>query len=101
MSARNVYTALTPDYADFAIPGDPSSSVGAETSAYADIVDEEEQPVGRWRSRYLVAAGIVKGNLGLLLVTGSQAFFSFMNLAVKKLNNVDPPVSTFEVRHFY
>jgi hypothetical protein len=38
-----------------------------------------------------------KGNVGLLLVAGSQAFFSLMNVAVKKLNSIDPPVSALQV----
>lgn len=37
-------------------------------------------------------------NAGFLLVAASQAFFSLMNLAVKKLNSLDPPVPTLEVR---
>ncbi|KAF8057616.1 hypothetical protein FPV67DRAFT_571087 [Lyophyllum atratum] len=40
---------------------------------------------------------IVKNNMGLLLVTGSQAFLSLVNVAVKRLNSIDPPVSTFEL----
>lgn len=36
-------------------------------------------------------------NAGLLLVAASQAFFASMNTAVKKLNNLDPPVSALEV----
>ncbi|KIL58907.1 hypothetical protein M378DRAFT_15176 [Amanita muscaria Koide BX008] len=36
-------------------------------------------------------------NAGLFLVVLSQAFSSLMNLSVKLLNNVDPPVSVLEV----
>ncbi|KAF8174539.1 drug/metabolite transporter superfamily, partial [Pholiota molesta] len=36
-------------------------------------------------------------NTGLLLIAASQAFFSLMNVAVKKLNGIDPPVSTLEL----
>jgi hypothetical protein len=39
-----------------------------------------------------------KGNIGLLLVAASQAFFSLMNVSVKKLNSIDPPVSALQVR---
>ncbi|KAF4621973.1 hypothetical protein D9613_009250 [Agrocybe pediades] len=38
-----------------------------------------------------------KRNTGLLLVAASQAFFSLMNVAVKKLNSIDPPVPTLEL----
>lgn len=36
-------------------------------------------------------------NIGLLLVASSQLFFSLMNVGVKVLNNLDPPVSAVEV----
>ncbi len=40
----------------------------------------------------------IENNTGMLLVAASQAFFSLMNVAVKKLNTIDPPVPAFEVR---
>ena len=40
----------------------------------------------------------VKRNTGLLLILAAQAFFSLMNVAVKKLHDIDPPVTTFQVR---
>ncbi|KAL0948222.1 hypothetical protein HGRIS_010826 [Hohenbuehelia grisea] len=36
-------------------------------------------------------------NTGLFLVIGSQAFLAFMNVAVKKLNSLDPPVPPLEL----
>jgi len=41
---------------------------------------------------------IVKKNTGLLLIAVAQSFFSSMNVAVKILNSLDPPVSTMQVR---
>ena len=41
---------------------------------------------------------IVKRNTGLLLIAVAQSFFSSMNVAVKILNSLDPPVSTMQVR---
>lgn len=38
-----------------------------------------------------------KRNAGLFLVTGSQAFVALMNVSVKKLNSLDPPVPPLEV----
>ncbi|TEB26480.1 DUF6-domain-containing protein [Coprinellus micaceus] len=38
-----------------------------------------------------------KENIGLLLVAASQAFFSLMNVSVKKLNSIDPPVSALQL----
>lgn len=46
------------------------------------------------------AVNFFKRNTGLLLVTASQVFLSLMNVAVKKLNGIDPPVPTLEVRSF-
>ncbi|EAU83503.2 integral membrane protein DUF6 [Coprinopsis cinerea okayama7 len=39
----------------------------------------------------------VSNNVGLLLVAASELFFACMHLAVKILNSIDPPVSTFEL----
>lgn len=48
----------------------------------------------------LIQKGVdfVRTNAGLLLVASSQLFFALMNVAVKKLNSLDPPVSALEVR---
>ncbi|KAF4583913.1 hypothetical protein EYR40_002411 [Pleurotus pulmonarius] len=40
---------------------------------------------------------IVQSNIGLLLIVASQAFMSFMNVSVKKLNSLDTPVPTLEL----
>ncbi|PPR00561.1 hypothetical protein CVT24_005464 [Panaeolus cyanescens] len=40
---------------------------------------------------------ITKANTGLLLITGSQAFFSIMNTAVKVLNGIDPPMGALQL----
>ncbi|KAF8647966.1 hypothetical protein AX16_006428 [Volvariella volvacea WC 439] len=40
---------------------------------------------------------VVTNNTGLLLIMASQAFFSLMNVAVKTLNSIDPPVSTLQL----
>ncbi|EEB91952.1 hypothetical protein MPER_09611 [Moniliophthora perniciosa FA553] len=36
-------------------------------------------------------------NHGLILVIGSQLFLALVNVAVKKLNTIDPPVPVFEL----
>ncbi|KAJ3891143.1 integral membrane protein DUF6 [Lentinula edodes] len=36
-------------------------------------------------------------NVGLLLIVTAQAFLALVNVAVKKLNTIDPPVPTFEL----
>lgn len=67
----------------------------------------EIEECGRSKRRCLSRAKVVwrgavttfKSNTGILLVAASQFFFALMNVAVKKLNSLDEPVSTLEVRH--
>ncbi|SRR6266436_5511962 len=51
----------------------------------------------RWKELISQAIELVASNTGLLLVAASQFFFSLMNLAVKKLTTIDPPVPALEV----
>ncbi|KAG5640858.1 hypothetical protein DXG03_006810 [Asterophora parasitica] len=98
MSFCNVYTASTPEGSSFA-----ACSVG---TSYQTLVSESPTPqlfedaattVGGWRASLSAVQGTLKNNAGLLLVMAAQAFFASMNVAVKKLNSIDPPVSTFEL----
>ncbi|KAF8063349.1 hypothetical protein FPV67DRAFT_238316 [Lyophyllum atratum] len=100
MSSRNTYTALTPEYANFARPfavGATRDTAESEPPTPEELAEDEMQQAGRWRRKYLAVVDIVKNNMGLLLVTGAQAFLSLVNVAVKRLNSIDPPVSTFEL----
>jgi hypothetical protein len=104
-SSRTTYTALTPEFADFAIPHTPvtvTSRLGPRGEAFEDeshdtLADDEQGDSGRIRAWLASAKATAKNNTGLLLIAASQAFFSLMNVAVKKLNGIDPPVSTLEV----
>ncbi|KAF7986785.1 hypothetical protein HWV62_20396 [Athelia sp. TMB] len=51
----------------------------------------------RWRDLRTQFRRQVDANTGLLLVAASQFFFSLMNVVVKKVNTVEPPVPTLEV----
>lgn len=44
-----------------------------------------------------MARDVYHQNVGLLLVAGAQLFLSFMNVAVKKLNRIDPPVTALQL----
>lgn len=84
------YTALSPDYADLAQP------------QHGEGLVMQDEPVNRGRRGKLqrvveVMRDAYRRNVGLLLVVGSQMFFSLMNLAVKKLNSIDPPVSALQL----
>lgn len=96
-NSRNAYTALTPDYADFSMPHRVGTPSEQDPTGY-EVDLEEEVKLSRWHATLRKAKATVKNNIGLLLVAGSQAFFSMMNVAVKKLNTIDPPVSTLQVR---
>ncbi|KAF8810383.1 hypothetical protein BYT27DRAFT_6493655 [Phlegmacium glaucopus] len=106
MSSRNAYTAITPEYADFPIPHtsipsglNPSSSKPhAEDHEEYIPSDEGEGTVpSRIHSWLASANGVRQRNTGLLLVIASQVFLSLMNVAVKMLNSIDPPVTTLEL----
>jgi len=114
-TSRSAYTALTPEYADFAIPHTavgtqqqqvPSTLHSPTIASYdADSDFEGEEHEGHSgicglsgvQAVQLRVREVVGRNTGLLLVAASQAFLSLMNVAVKKLNGIDPPVPTLEV----
>lgn len=47
--------------------------------------------------RWLHVPGFVAHNAGMLYIISSQFFFASMNLSVKMLNSLEPPVHAFEV----
>lgn len=103
-STRTGYVALpTPDSSDFNIPyttSAPSSRQSDVTQGPGSGADLRGDSYGqRWRlqATWTRMQDIARNNNGLLLVAASQVFLSLMNLAVKILNDIDPPVSTFEV----
>lgn len=72
----------------------------------SDELDEEgevfdgsrgDERTSRWCSAVVKIGALVKDNAGLLLVMGSQMFLSMVNVAVKQLNSIDPPVPVLEV----
>jgi hypothetical protein len=89
MPSKNIYTPSTQGYATFAT---------THTSARSDELDDQSHG-GHLTAKTIITKvrGLVANNTGLLLVTGSQAFFALMNVAVKKLNGLDPPVPALEV----
>ena len=102
MSSRNTYMAITPEYANFPTPHtglDPSSSrlQSEEHDTSSVSVEEEGSIPSRIQSWLASAKEIVQRNTGLLLFIASQAFLTFMNLAVKILNTIDPPITALEV----
>jgi hypothetical protein len=104
--SRTTYqTVPTPDRATFTSTNydDPlpsQSAAGALSQPVSTPLNEEDLQLGIGPTPTLwgrFKAG-VKTNAGLLLVAASQAFFALMNVAVKKLNGIDPPVTALQVR---
>ena len=90
MSCRNTYGAITPEYAHTASVPSSSSRDPSE--------DHEEFGEGGVLHRWLASANdVVQRNTGLLFILASQAFFALMNVAVKILNSIDPPITALEV----
>ncbi|KAG6867921.1 hypothetical protein C0993_009515 [Termitomyces sp. T159_Od127] len=100
MSSRSGFVAVPPSEAS-----DFSQSQVATGSSRIVMTSEpptppeefEEQKNTWFRNHYLTMSAALDANAGLLLIIGSQAFFSMMNVAVKILNSIDPPVPTLEL----
>ncbi|KIP02015.1 hypothetical protein PHLGIDRAFT_96431 [Phlebiopsis gigantea 11061_1 CR5-6] len=105
-SSRTIYAAGTPDRpVFFAAPQDdptgiraaPNSTNGSavqsalSTPAFVDRIQVS------WRGFIKKSKEVAQNNAGMLLIAGSQGFFSLMNVAVKTLNSLDPPVSAMEL----
>lgn len=113
MSSRYSYVAITPEYADLPIPPsrasiplglNPSSSGSRHPEDHEEsrpTVEGEGSDSSRIHSWLTAVKDIVQRNAGLLLVVASQAFLTLMNVAVKILNNIDPPITALEVCSFY
>ena len=110
MSSRNAYTAITPEYAAFPIPHTPipsglnplrgaSSRFQRSELEYDELSSVQDIP-SRLHIWLASAKDFVERNAGLLLFIASQAFLSLMNLVVKVLNSIDPPISALEVCFF-
>jgi hypothetical protein len=54
----------------------------------------EENVSERWRSS---TSAFIDRNAGLLLVAGSEFFFSIINVSIKWLNSLDEPMPILEV----
>ena len=85
MASTYVYTALNIKFADLVQShhqDEPTRNSGSSS----------------WGKLQRATSDAYQRNLGLLLIIGSQIFLSLVNVAVKKLNDIDPPVSALEVR---
>ncbi|KAI0822129.1 hypothetical protein BC628DRAFT_1391080 [Trametes gibbosa] len=97
-TTRTPYAAATPDRTSFEaeIPLSPLVSYIPAPLASARVSNGPNVH-GKLHGHLRVAREIVDSNHGMLLVAASQLFFSLMNVWVKKLNSLDPPVPAFEL----
>ena len=94
--------AIIPEPANFPIPHKsliPSSLNTSSSRQHFKLEDYEEEGdvIPQIHSGLALAKDATQRNTGLLLVLAAQAFFALMNILVKMLNNIDPPISTLEV----
>ena len=109
MSSRSAYTALTSEYALFPIAHtpvpsglDPSSSrlrfeLEHRVKVSSTGLTSAKVILSRIYSWLASAKDVMQRNTGFLLSVASQACFTFMNLAVKILSSIDPPITALEV----
>lgn len=103
MAARAGYTALTPETTVF-----PPTYIRAPVGS--DLSEAIQLPTTTFHrpSAFETIRGAVQGywdrlrefvdnNAGLLLVALAQLFFSFVNVSVKVLKDIDVPMPTLEV----
>jgi hypothetical protein len=100
MTTRPTYLAL-PTPATPTFPTDPSTPLSPGARAAHDTLPYTHAsmpyPEPARRSVRDALGAFVAANTGLLLVVASQAFYSLMNVAVKTLNSLDPPVPPLEL----
>lgn len=96
MSSRTNYSTITPasDIANFTVPPSRAEETLQDSSSYNDASQRKKT---QWRRYTTQGLDLIHNNIGLLLVASSELFFSLMNLAVKELNTIEPPVPTLEV----
>ncbi|KAI0667462.1 hypothetical protein C8Q78DRAFT_1053153 [Trametes maxima] len=99
-TSRTPYAAGTPERTSFEveIPLSPLVSyMPVPTSESSARSRGQPKQLRGWRRAYRASREIIQSNIGMLLVAASQLFFSLMNVWVKKLNSLDPPVPAFEL----
>ncbi|KAJ3813036.1 integral membrane protein DUF6 [Lentinula aff. lateritia] len=87
-------SSVVPDYA--LLPSDTHND--ADDSRNDLGFDENKaEHTGKCAAFLAQLSSLFHRNVGLLLIVTAQAFLALVNVAVKKLNTIDPPVPTFEL----
>ncbi|THH32744.1 hypothetical protein EUX98_g1424 [Antrodiella citrinella] len=102
-TSRSTYTAATPT-STTTFPDVPAALENTSFIPAPPLPPASPTPssvASRWRRRLYKlrkrSAETISNNVGMLLIASSQAFFSLMNVSVKKLHSIDPPVPAFEL----
>ncbi|KAE9398047.1 hypothetical protein BT96DRAFT_1020384 [Gymnopus androsaceus JB14] len=75
----------------------PTNYTALPSEADNESHENSQSKTGRLASFWTQLLDLYHRNVGLLLIVASQAFLASVNVAVKKLNTIDPPVPTFEL----
>ncbi|TCD70378.1 hypothetical protein EIP91_003730 [Steccherinum ochraceum] len=100
-SSRAAYTAGTPTSTTFTVPSalqSPTFTPAPLSSSPSSVDTSRTRRLrNRFKAFYDRTADTLRNNVGMLLIASSQMFFSLMNVSVKKLNSIDPPVPPMEL----
>jgi len=97
MSSGNGSAAATMKSMEVSYPRDVPNA-GEREPLLAQNTDEVIEKLSRLQVFLKAAREVAERNTGLLLIVASEAFFAMMEAAVKILQKVEPPVTTFQVR---
>ncbi|KAI8976388.1 hypothetical protein BD414DRAFT_496760 [Trametes punicea] len=96
-TTRTPFVAATPDRSSFEAEIPLSPLVSYIPAPNAARVGPSSKYSNTFRRIIDATRETLESNIGMLLVAAAQLFFSLMNVWVKKLNSLDPPVPAFEV----
>ncbi|TFK38438.1 hypothetical protein BDQ12DRAFT_683666 [Crucibulum laeve] len=95
MPSRHTYVRLNSGNVELETRSGSSSSLSIPSPAI--IGDEYTKPPSKMKRIVMQLKEGISNNTGMLLMTLAQVFGASMNLCVKKLNGIDPPVSPLEI----
>ncbi|KAJ3900610.1 integral membrane protein DUF6 [Lentinula edodes] len=87
-------SSVAPDYA--LLPSDTHNDAD-DSSNDLGFDENNAEHTGKFAAFLAQLSNLFHRNVGLLLIVTAQAFLALVNVAVKKLNTIDPPVPTFEL----
>lgn len=83
--------------ADYALLPSDTRNDADDSSNDLGFYENDAERTGKFAAFLAQLSNLFHRNVGLLLIVTAQAFLALVNVAVKKLNMIDPPVPTFEL----